>query len=182
MKHTFLLLFIVSFLTACHSKNNKVSEYFSAQEQDSLLTNIITYISSPAPQANNTTKFQSQFRGYYLKALPNFSIENYYQANDGWNYIFLTRPVGGSPTFRRGVLAKFKLQEGSFMPQAFEEIINTPHLKEEIVKERGGFLFKMLIKEGNIDKYLPMKQYIEWPDDHLKYNKNTHEWVIVKPY
>ena len=182
MKNILIILSVFVLLFSCNSKKYQASEYFSSTEQDTLLTNIITYIYLPAPGADNTTKFETRFRSFYVKALPFFKIQNYYQTEDGWNYVFLIRPVSSSPVFRRGVLAKFKLKEGSLMPESFEEIINTPHLTEEIVEERGGFLFRELIKDGNVDKYLPMKQYIEWPDDHLQYNKATHEWVTVKPY
>ncbi len=182
MKNILIILSAFVLLTSCSSKKNQASNYFSTQEQDTLLTNIITYIYSPAPGANNNTKFETKYRSFYQKALPFFKIQEYYQTEDGWNYVFIIRPVSSSPIFRRGVLAKFKLKEGSLKPESFEEVINTPHLREEIVVERGGFLFKELIKKGNVDEYLSMKQYIEWPDDHLKYNKATHEWVTVKPY
>ena len=68
------------------------------------------------------------------------------------------------------------------MPTEFEEIANTPHLKEEIVKERGAYLFQELLKNGNLNAQIPMKQYIEWPDEHLAYDKKVHEWKIMKPY
>jgi hypothetical protein len=68
------------------------------------------------------------------------------------------------------------------MPTNFEEVANTPHLPEEVVEERGRYLFQELIKNGNLDKQIPMKQYIEWPDEHLGYNKKINQWFVVKPY
>lgn len=64
------------------------------------------------------------------------------------------------------------------MPTDFEEVVNTPHLNNDEVKERGEFLFKMLIKNDNLDKYLGMKHYVEWPDSTLVYDKNINKWVI----
>lgn len=66
------------------------------------------------------------------------------------------------------------------MPVDFEEVVNTPHLEEALVKERGVFLFKELTKTGNLDKYLGMKHYIEWPDSTLVYDKKINEWVGKK--
>jgi hypothetical protein len=177
-----LCLFLPFFLFSCNSKKYQTSNYFTDNQEDSLLTNIVTYIYTLAPQATNETKFQPQFRGFYTKNLSSFNLQNYYQSTDGWNYFFLIRPVGGSPKFRRGVLGKFKLKENSLMPTEFEEVANTPHLADEIVKERGQYLFQELIKNGNLDQQIPMKQYIEWPDEHLAYNKKQHEWINVKPY
>ncbi len=178
-----LIIFLTIFLfTACQSKKYQASNYFTDNQRDSLLINIVTYIYTPAPQATKETKFQPQFRDFYTKNISKFNLQNYYQSEDGWNYFFLIRPVGGSPKFRRGVLGKFKLKENSLMPINFEEVANTPHLEEEVVKERGKYLFQELIKNGNLDKQIPMKHYIEWPDEHLAYDKKQHEWTVIKPY
>jgi hypothetical protein len=182
MKTKILFLLISVVMIACQNNTNKVSNSFNKSEQDSLLTNIITYIYLKPPYATNSTRFQAQFRKYYVQNLPKFSLENHYIAPDSTHYFFLTRPVGNMLKYRRGVLGKFKLKQAtiaanSLMPTDFEEIINTPHLEETLVKERGAFLFKELIKNGNLNKYLGMKDYIEWPDSTLVYDKQTNEWV-----
>lgn len=180
-KIIFGLLFPI-FLFACSSKKQKPSDYFTDNQADSLLINIVTYIYIPPPKATNQTKFQPQFRDYYTKNLSRFNLQNYYQAQDGWHYFSVIRPVAGGSLFKRGVLGKFKLKGNSLMPTEFEEVVNTPHLKEGIVQERSQYLFQELIKNGNLDKQMPMKQYIEWPDEHLSYDKKTHEWKVIKPY
>jgi len=182
MKNIILtLLFSVLFLS-CNSKKYQASDYFTDNQQDTLLTNIVTFIYIPAPKATNETKFQPQFRDFYTKNITKFSFLNYYQAEDGWHYFLVIRPVAGGSLFKRGVLGKFKLKENSLMPTEFEEVANTPHLKEGIVQERSKYLFQELIKNGNLDKQIPMKHYIEWPDEHLAYDKKKHEWMIIKPY
>jgi hypothetical protein len=182
MKSLIISTLILVFLYSCNSKKHQVSDYFSDNQRDTLLTNIITYIYIPAPQATNETKFQPQFRSFYTKNISRFNLQNYYQAEDGWHYFLVIRPVAGGTLFKRGVLGKFKLKENSLMPTEFEEVANTPHLKEGIVQERSEYLFQQLIKNGNLDKEMPMKQYIEWPDEHLAYDKKNNEWKVVKPY
>jgi hypothetical protein len=177
MKTKILLLLISVVMFACQNNTNKVSKYYSDTERDTLLTNIITYIYIKPTYATNATRFQAQFRKYYVQSLPKFSLENYFIAPDSTHYFFLIRPVGNTLKYRRGVLGKFRLKDNSLMPTNFEEIVNTPHLEEALVKERGAFLFKELIKAGNLDKYLGMKDYIEWPDARLVYDKNVNEWV-----
>lgn len=168
---------IVLFLLAgCGGDQYQTSHYYSESERDTLLTNIITYIYQKAPGASDSTKWQPQYRSFYKNSLPSFYIQNYFISENGWHYYFLIRPVGGSEK-RRGVVGKFKLGKGSLKPQEFEEIACTPHLDEAIVKERGGFLFNTLVKTGSIEsKYLAMKQYVEWPDSSLIYNKLTNNW------
>ncbi len=180
-----LFLVLSSFgFAACQKHTTNIDDYFTAQQKDTLLANVITYIYTPAPHANNTTKYQPQFRSFYTKMLPAFAFQRYYEANDGWNYYFLIRPVGDGSIYKRGILGRFKFKAPvgdatdaqTLMPQAFEELVATPHLKEEEVQERGTFLFQELIKDGNLDKYLSMKHYIEWPDASLRYDKHTHTW------
>ncbi len=179
------LSILVVLLSSCGGGKTKIEDYLSVAQRDTLLTNIITYIYSSAPGATQETKFQPQFRKFYTKALPAFAFQNYYEAKDGWNYFFLIRPVADGAIFKRGVLGRFKFKAAiddqddatSLMPQEFEEIVNTPHLKEEEAQERGAFLFRELIKDGNLDKYLSMKHYIEWPDSTLVYDKQQHQWI-----
>ena len=161
---------------ACQPSNPyQASQYFSEKERDTLLTNIITYVYAKAPGATNDTRFQSQYRKFYVTMLPSFYLENYYIAPDSTHYFFMIRPVGNHPTQRRGVLGKFKLK--SLMPVEFEEIANTPRLEEEVLRQRGHYLFKELIKNGNLNPQLSMKHYIEWPDSTLRYDKQKNEWV-----
>ncbi|WP_435353423.1 hypothetical protein [Emticicia sp. SJ17W-69] len=177
MKKRAFLLLIPLLVFSCQGNSNKISNYFNESERDTLLANMITYIYVKPPYANSTTKFQAQFRKYYVQSIPKFSLENYYITPDSTHYFFLIRPVGNTLKYRRGVVGKFRLKQGSLMPTDFEEVVNTPHLEEALVKERGTFLFKELIKTGNLDKYLGMKHYIEWPDSTLVYDKKINEWV-----
>ncbi|MFN8348991.1 MAG: hypothetical protein U0X91_28585 [Spirosomataceae bacterium] len=161
---------------ACSEKDEySINNYFNTKQQDTLLTNIVTYVYKLAPEAKLDTRFEPRFRTYYQKAALSFVIANYYIAPDSTHYFMLIRPVGAHPTFRRGVVGKFKLK--GLMPTEFEEIANTPHLEEAVVRERAGFLFKALIKEKNINNYLSMKHYVEWPDSTLIYDKKKNTWV-----
>jgi aspartokinase-like uncharacterized kinase len=92
-------------------------------------------------------------------------------------YFLISRPVAGRIDLRRGVVGRFILKKGSLMPDNFEEVVNTPHFSEELVTERGGFLFRELVKKGKLDEYLSMKHYVEWPDKYLKYDKINHSWA-----
>jgi hypothetical protein len=33
------------------------------------------------------------------------------------------------------------------------------------------------MKKGNLDEYLQMEHYVEWPDKYLKYDKEKKTWV-----
>ncbi|WP_028664461.1 hypothetical protein [Runella zeae] len=183
---TFFLLFIafgvtVGFVSCKDGDPYDVSTYFSENEKDTLLTNIITYTSQYARGATNATRFDPKFRKEYVSRLPNYRFVNYFVTPDSTHYFFINRPVGSGGLYRRGVGGKFKMGK-NLMPVQYEELWCTPHFKSDsLVLERGGFLFKAMIKEGNIDKYLTMKHYVEWPDSTLVYDKKIKEWVATKP-
>lgn len=177
---TAFFLFIVALsaqvLSGCKKDPYQAETYFSKAEQDTVLATIITYTSQYARGATNATRFDPKFRQEYVGRLPQYKLVNYFIAPDSTHYFFITRPVG-SGMFRRGVGGKYKLGPNHQFTQ-YEELWCTPHFKDEaIVLERGDFLFKAMTKEGNIDKYLTMKMYVEWPDSTLVYDKKIHEWV-----
>ncbi len=175
-----LILPLYFILMACSQNQNATSHFFSKNQEDSLLVNIVTYVFLKAPYATNQTKFEPQFRAFYEKSAKNFELKKVAKLTDGSFCFFLIRPVGGSDKYRRGVLGKFSLEANSTKIKTFEEIINTPHLEPKLVEERGNFLFQELAANGNLQKYLPMKDYIEWPDSTLVYSKTTNEWVSTK--
>jgi hypothetical protein len=174
LKYIKLIIYTILCL-ACSPKKYEISTYYTQNEQDSLLVNMVTLIYKKAPGATDSTRFNAEYKDFYKKNTANFKIISYFIAPNNWHYYFITRPVGGSSK-RRGVVGKFKLAENNLRPIQFEETINTPHLDEKLVVERGSFLFQEFIKADNLDKYLPMKQYIEWPDSSLIYNKKTNNW------
>ncbi len=174
----YLTLFFIFFIS-CKSSTD-LESYFNKQQSDSLLINIITYTYQKAPYSTNETKFKPEFRKFYESRLKNFKIERMKQLEDGSYIFFMIRPVGSSSQFKRGVIGKFTLKDDSLLPLDYEEIVNTPHLKEELVKERGEFLFNEYAKAQNLDKYLGMRHYVEWPDSSLVYDKKLKEWVNPK--
>jgi hypothetical protein len=173
------IVFIFLAFFSC-SESVETSKYFTANEADSLLSNIVTYISLKAPNATNETKFRPEFKKFYQTKSRDFKIEKIKQLKDSSYVFFMVRPVGNTNEFKRGVIGKFRLSKPSMMPLEFEEIVNTPHLKEFEVLERGGFLYNEYLKTQNLEKYLKMKHYIEWPDSTLVYDKKINEWVSPK--
>jgi hypothetical protein len=165
-------------LSACHSKD-EAEYYFSNAERDTLLVNVITYVSENAVYANLDTRFEKKFRAEYVSRLPLYHFVKLIKMENGEVYFLLSRPVANLKGLRRGVVGKFKLIKGSLLPVDFEEVVNTPHFSEELVVERGTFLFQELIKKGNLKEYFLMEHYVEWPDQYLKYDMKTHSWVAT---
>ncbi len=174
----YLFILLASFmLLACKPDTNNPAYYFNQAQQDSLVTNMIAFVAENATYSTDSTRFQPEFRSYYAKQLPKYSLVNLTKDPSGTYYYFLVRPVGKLKMYRRGVVGSFTLDSASLMPKNFKEIINTPHLSEDLVLERGAFLYRELVKKGNINEYMVMRDYVEWPDSTLTYNIHTNRWV-----
>jgi hypothetical protein len=174
----FAFSLILSFfaLLSCHSKV-EVAYYFSDSDRDTLLTNVISIISAKAKYATDSTKYQARFRAEYVSRLPLFHFVYLTKDSSGIYTYLISRPVADRKDIRRGIVGKFTLKRNSLQIDQFEEVVNTPHFDEETVRERGGFLFRELVKTGSLTKYLSMKHYVEWPDKYLIYDKVKKTWV-----
>jgi hypothetical protein len=140
----------------------------------------MTFVAENPPFANDTTRFQAKYNNYYWMRLPSYKLVKLEMKKDSTWYYFLTRPVANLQVFQRGVIGTFKLKSGSLKPYEFKEVVNTPHLKEAEVLERGAFLFRELKNNGKLDEYLVMKDYIQWPDSTLQYNQEINRWVSTR--
>ena len=58
----------------------------------------------------------------------------------------------------------------------FQELFNTPVMIEEELEEIGWKLFRSMVENGHVDDFFGNDQFIEWPDERLKYNKELFEW------
>jgi len=180
-KYIITLTAIASFaLSACSTKDKyDVARYYSTkQEQDSLLTSIVTYIFEKPTEASWKSRFENDYRPFYLKAAASqFSIYKYYIADDGTHYYYVIRP-GYKPTEKRGAAGYFKMDK-NFKLKGFREVFVTPVLPEKDVKNRCAFLFDEMVKNHNIDKYKDMKTYVQWPNKITYYDTTIYQWQLI---
>lgn len=174
-----VLLSVVSlFLSSCNEskKEQQIGYYFDKSTQDTLLTNIVTYIYKVPRGVNKKNKFDLEYRQLYVGQIKYFEFLNYFIDQDSIHYFHLIRPARNEKGHKRGVLGKFKLGD-NFNLVEFEEIANTPMLPVEEIKEKGEFLWKDLMYYKNLDRYFLNKGYIEFPDDRARYDKTKNEWT-----
>ncbi|MFD2034310.1 hypothetical protein ACFSKL_05880 [Belliella marina] len=176
-----LLLIAVFSFVACDGEDKKyqVSHYFDNSEQDTLLTNIVTYIYKVPRGVDPKKKFDLEYRKLYVGQIKNFEFLNYFIDQDSTHYFQLIRPARNEKGYKRGVLGKFKLGN-DFELIDFEEIANTPMLPVDEIKEKGSYLWKDLMYFKNLDRYFLNKEYVEFPDDRARYDKVKNEWTYEK--
>ncbi len=152
-----------------------VHNYFDQKRQDSLLVNIVTYIGKKPRLADYQTRHNAEHRNFYTQQAKQFRFQYYYVSADNVHYYYLIRPARSTRGNLRGAGGKFKMR-GHLEIYDLEELFITPVLDEEELVTKGEALFREMVGSGNINKYINYKNYIEWPDERLKYDRARNEW------
>lgn len=155
-----------------------VDQYFPGNKKDSLLVNMVTYIYRRPAKAKAADRTKPEYRSYYIRSAELFEYIYHYKNEDDIHYFYLIRPARSLEHNYRAVGGKFTVNEDLEL-LTFEEIFNTTIMDLPDLKEKGLILFEEMISEGNVERFLPNQNLIEWPDHRLKYNKDQREWQYV---
>lgn len=178
MKYLYLFLLFL-FFVGCGSKGKyDPGKSFNASEQDSVLASIATYIFDAPPYTSMKDRFKPEHRKYYVEQAPKFSLDQYYVAKNGLNYYYVLRP-GPHTGETRGVGGYFKMDD-NFHLQNFKEIFVTPLMQTSDAKTKGEFLFDKMVK-AEIEEYLKMKSYVQWPNPASEYDTTIYQWSLQLP-
>ena len=175
-KRIAVFFFCGLFLLGCKDKY-EVKSYYSKAEQDSLLADIITYVYTKPLSANSQTRFESNYRKFYVSHLNNFQFLHYFIDENNTHYFYLIRPARGPQGNLRGVGGSFKMNNDGKI-YSFKEVFNTPIATQEQLDVKGAELFKWMTRHGNVNDYLKNPDYIEWPSQMTYYDTIQYEWLI----
>ncbi len=172
-----LTVIILLTLAGCTAQNDEFSieKYFDQESRDTLLVNIVTYIGIKPRFADFHTRHNHEHRKYYTLQANNFRFRYYHVSSDSTHYYYLIRPARSKNGNLRGVGGRFRITHNLAL-YSFEEIFNTPVLPEEKLVNRGRILFIEMLEKGNIGRFIENNEYVEWPDDRLKYDREKNEW------
>lgn len=167
---------ILFLLITCKSENKySISSYHDQETIDTLLVNLVTLVGVKPKATNWETRLLPEHRTYYINHAKQFSFDRYSVSPEGIHYFFMVRPARHPKGNQRGVGGKFRLTEDMQITE-LEELFNTPVMPNEEIISKGREIFEEMVSTGNIEKFLKNKDYIEWPDERLKYDKNKNEW------
>ncbi len=169
---TGLLLLIIS---CCSEGKYSITRYHSQETIDTLLVNMVTLIGVKPITADWQTRHLPEHRSYYVNHAKQFSFDRYYISPNGVHYFFMVRPARHARGNQRGVGGKFRMNTNLELYE-FEELFNTPVMPYDQIIAKGREIFVEMINTGNVDNYVRKKDFIEWPDDRLKYDKQKNEW------
>lgn len=176
MKRIVLFISFSLTLLSCKQKYD-VNKYYSSSERDTLLTTIITYVYTLPQNATWETRFDAQYRKYYVSQLRKFKFEKYFIDQNNTHYYYIIRPARAVQGNLRGVGGSFKLDANGRIV-SFQEIFNTPVGDLNELRAKGDELFKWMVKTGNVNDYVKNSDYVEWPNAQSYYDTIRHEWLI----
>lgn len=159
-------------------RSDEPSRNFTADQQQVLLQQMVTYMYKLPSNATVHNRFMPQFNSYYKKSTSLFSWDSYHAESDTSGYFLVIRPVGNDPKTKRSVGGYMSFDPKTMKIITFREEFNSPRLVPEEASVRGRFVLRELIEKGHIDHLVSMKHYIEWPDERLQYDKKAHQWVV----
>lgn len=168
-----LLLF-----TSCNKKDcerYRFDRHFTAQQRDTLLVDMVTLIGKKPKTANYLTRHEASHRKYYINLSSQFEMIHFHFTSADTALFYMIRPARSTMGTTRGVGGKFTLNEQG-KPAFFDELFNTPINDRDELLQIGCQLFMEMLNSGNVNAYLWNSDYIEWPDDRLKYDIEKQEW------
>ncbi len=176
MRQLIALTGIIFLLTTCKNESMyDISSYHDQDTIDTLLVNLVTLVGVKPKAANWETRLLPEHRPYYINHAKQFSFDRYYISHEGIHYFFMVRPARHPKGNQRGVGGKFRLTE-DLQIYELEELFNTPVMPYEEIVLKGREIFAEMLATGNVERFLKNKDYIEWPDERLKYDKIKNEW------
>jgi len=150
--------------------------YFEPAQADSLLLEMMVYIYRKPEGLTWQQRFEPQYRFYYRERLGLFEHLYMERENDEGDYkYFILRPGRQENTSTvRGVGGTMTIEDGVIT--AFQETFNTSIGTREEISDRGYQIFHEWVTTGSWERFASDKNYVEWPDDRLKYDLERHEW------
>ncbi len=151
-----------------------VDRYVPAKDQDTLLTNIVTYMGVKPRNTNYETRLDPAYRSFYVKQAKEYRFFRYYIDETGHHYFYIIRPARHALGNRRAIGGTYNLDEDLKLLN-YEERFVTQVLDENFLEDIAADLFIAMIN-NDLNDYLANRMIIEWPDSRLSFDKEKKEW------
>jgi len=181
MKKTYFLNFLTLtlLLVACQSKELNQVNGLTEKERVSFTKKIIRFIGKKPEEATHENKFHSYFDNHYTNQASLHDLEFYHLDNSGKIFFIFTRNAPSLTLKKVGIGGYVKFDEKGDVSE-FEEVFRTWKKKPEELKELNQTLFEKLIRQDDLSPFYTEnsngKEFIEFPNKDVKYNKETRKW------
>ena len=153
-------------------------QHLDAKEKVALVDRIVRYTAKLPDKANDTTKFDPGFDGYYQEQASKHILKLYYQSSDE-QFFLLTRRAPSIYEKYVAIGGRLLVDEKDSLV-SYEEVFRTWKMLPDTLDKRAAVLFDRMVKGESLDPYLTKNsngvEYIEFPDEHVFYDKASRKW------
>ena len=182
-------MFTTTFLVSCGDKTKQDFDVKGLipvkSDRDRLLLDLVTIIEEHIPDTVlRANRFEVQYKPFFLSIVNKFDFECLYKNSDEEYFYFIRKPAYGVEGLFVGLGGKFKLDKNGKVKD-FEESYRMFRMPDDELNKKGMAVYTDFIEGKDLSKFhkdINVDPYIEFPNEHVAYNKKTLEWYITKPY
>jgi hypothetical protein len=167
-------------LQSCKNDAHSPDQYFSREQQSSIISQAVRYSAKLAPYATQANKFTGEFDEYYSKAAAQYDMRKCVpdEKKKGEYYFLMTRQARSIWPAREAIGGKFVVDDKNKL-RDYEEIFRTWKMTEDSLNARAFELFDLMVKGEDLTPFRSKykgDRYIEFPDDRFTFDKNDKQW------
>lgn len=181
IRYIVLPICVLLVLTACTDRKEVTYEpsgYLSEQEQEWVKREIIRYVAKAPRRVTGDVKFDTAYDEHYTRQLEGHELLAYYISPENEHFFLIARiaPSLEEKMVATGGRMRF---DSNWKLIEYEEVFRTWKLPRPLLKERGLYLFGLLVKGEDLTPYYTARagfNYIEFPDENVFFDKESRMW------
>jgi hypothetical protein len=183
-----LLLAGIIGISSCSKSKEAYSVHLLIPEkakQDSLLVRIVTIIEEHMPDSvEKGDRFKPEQQTFFKSEMNKYKFEYLYKDDKGDYCYYISKPAYGVPELSVGLAGKFKLDDQGNLSD-FEESYRMFRMTPEELDKKKFEVYESFVEGKDLASFHrdpDTDPYIEFPNDHVGYDKKKMEWYLIKPY
>ncbi len=176
----FLVLIV---MTSCGA-NADYSATRLNKNLDGMMDTLLPFFARLHDSIPTEQRFSSEYKAYMdqHKKENDYRFLYYAEHSDSFVYVMISRKEASIKNDKLSALcARYRRDaSGRIDTSGFEELFWTWKMKREQLIEKSEVLFSEILKNGNVDKYLPENsegEWVEFPGNGVYYDRVSHIWL-----
>jgi len=158
--------------------NNNLSQSLDSIEYNNFITDVSTYVLRKPDAATWYTKFNPEFREYYIEKSKDIEWTADWQLEDTLFGFLIRDGRSYNGNSNRGVGVKLIMHNSKI--NFFQEVFVTKVTDRLSIERFGQRFLESIEREEPLEKFIQDNRgIIEWPDDKLFYSLEKNEWRYI---
>ncbi len=172
-----MLAVIVALAASCSRETGQKPD---SKTEQLWLNRVIRYAGYMPKLANDITKFDTVYDSFYAEQVAKHRIDLLHENPKTGDVFLLVSRIAPSLKVKRVGIGIHARMEGDSMTY-YKEVFRTWKMTEDVLAEKGGKLFALMVRGKDLSPYYPEnsgeEEYIEFPDANTYYDVEKRKWV-----